>query len=247
MKKRSLLAVCSLMLCMFAGCLEATPLTDEEMDVTAEYAASLLLKYDKRYETSLYYAEEREVRLTPTPTPTPKPVYPTAAPEAEGKNPSGSASGEVIAAATPTPAPFYNQEEITEQLTELVSAENITLSCNGYELKDSVVSNNYFSLQAKEGRKYAVVSFTLQNNSDQEVIFDASDKGLVYFIDVNISTTFRASLSLLENDLQYSAIPVPAFGSAEAVLVFEIEDKETDTLHLIVRDKNDNTMFIKLK
>ena len=47
MKKRILLAGLSLMLCMLAGCLEATPLTDEEMDVVAEYAASRLLKYDK--------------------------------------------------------------------------------------------------------------------------------------------------------------------------------------------------------
>ena len=61
----------SIMLCMLTGCLEATPLTDEEMDVAAEYAASLLLKYDKHYDTPLYYTEEREVRLTPTPTPTP--------------------------------------------------------------------------------------------------------------------------------------------------------------------------------
>ena len=247
MKKRVLLAVFSLMLCMFAGCLEATPLNDEEMDVTAEYAASLLLKYDKRYETPLYYAEEREARLTPTPTPTPKPTYPTKAPEPENNNPSGNTIGQGAFAATPTPVPFYNQEEVTKQLTELISTEDISISCNGYELMDAVVSNNYFSMQAGKGMQYAVVSFTLQNNSAQDVVFDASDRGLEYSVDVNISTSFRASLSLLENDLQYSAIPVPAFGSAEAVLVFEIEDKETDTLHLIVRDKNDNTMFIKLK
>ena len=56
MKKRILLAVLSLMLCLLAGCLEATPLNEEEMDVVAEYAASLLLKYDRHYDTPLYYA-----------------------------------------------------------------------------------------------------------------------------------------------------------------------------------------------
>ena len=247
MKKRILLAVFSLMLCVLAGCLEATPLNDGEMDVAAEYAASLLLKYDERYETPLYYAEEREVRLTPTPTPTPKPVYPTEAPVAENNNPSGNTAGQGTSTVTPTPAPLYSEEEITKQLTELISVEDISISCNGYELMDSVVSNNYFSLQAKEGMQYAVVSFTLQNNSDHDIVFDASEKGLVYSIDVNITTSFRASLSLLENDLQYMAIPVPASGTADAVLVFEIKDTEINTLHLIVQDKDDNTIFVKLQ
>ena len=248
MKKRILLAGLSLMLCMLTGCLEATPLNDEEMDVVAEYAASLLLKYDVRYETPLYYADEREVRLTPTPTPTPKPVYPTKAPTpAENKTPSINVSKEESSAATPTPVPFYNQEETTKQLTELISTDNISMSCDGYELMYSVVSNNYFSLQAKEGMQYAVVSFTLYNDSNQDVVFDASDKGLVYAMDVNIATSFRASLSLLENDLQYTAITVPASGTAEAVLVFEIYDKDINTLHLIVQDKDDNTMFVKLQ
>ena len=250
MKKRILLAVLSLMLCLLAGCLEATPLNEEEMDVVAEYAASLLLKYDRHYDTPLYYAEDREVRLSPTPTPTPKPKNPTATPTpvADNKNPSGSGpQEEVSATATPTPAPLYNQEETTNQLTGLMAVEDITVSCTGCELMDSVVSNDYFSLQAKEGSQYAVVSFLLQNNSNRDVVFDASGRGLEYSMDVNIDTIFRASLSLLENDLQYMEIQVPASGSAEAVLVFEISDTEIKTLHLIIQDKEENTVFVKLQ
>ena len=250
MKKRILLAVLSLMLCLLAGCLEATPLNEEEMDVVAEYAASLLLKYDRHYDTPLYYAEDREVRLSPTPTPTPKPKNPTATPTpvADNKNPSGSGpQEEVSATATPTPAPLYNQEETTNQLTGLMAVEDITVSCTGCELMDSVVSNDYFSLQAKEGSQYAVVSFLLQNNSDRDVVFDASGRGFEYSMDVNIDTIFRASLSLLENDLQYMEIQVPASGSAEAVLVFEISDTEIKTLHLIIQDKEENTVFVKLQ
>ena len=125
--------------------------------------------------------------------------------------------------------------------------EDITVSCTGCELMDSVVSNDYFSLQAKEGSQYAVVSFLLQNNSDRDVVFDASGRGLEYSMDVNIDTIFRASLSLLENDLQYMEIQVPASGSAEAVLVFEISDTEIKTLHLIIQDKEENTVFVKLQ
>lgn len=241
MKKRILLAGLSLMLCMLAGCLEATPLTDEEMDVVAEYAASKLLKYDEKYNTPLYYAEELEERLTPTPIPTAKPKNPTSAP-ASGNNNSGSVPNPEI-----NNTPSYADQEVGRQLTELISMENISISCDGFEVMDSVVSSNYFSLQAKEGSQYVVVSFTLHNNSDRNITFDASGRGLEYYIYVNTWDVSRVSLSLLENDLQYMEIPVPASGTAKAVLVFEIADTEINTLHLNVRDKEDNTVFVKLQ
>ena len=224
------------------------------MDVVAEYAASLLLKYDKHYDTPLFYAEEREVRLTPTPTPTPKPKNPTvtAVPVTGDSTSSGDGTqADLPVAATPvptaTPAPLYNQEETSGQLTTLFAMEDISISCNGCELMDSVVRSNYFSLQAKEGRQYAVVSFTLTNRSNRDIVFDASGKGLEYSIDVNTKDQSRVSLSLLENDLQYMEIPVPASGTAEAVLVFEIADTEINTLHLIIQDKEENTVFVKLQ
>ena len=239
MKKGILLAILSLMLCLLTGCLEATPLNDEEMDVVAEYAASLLLKHDKKYSTPLFYTEDKEVRLTPTPTPTEKPKNPITENNQTGSN-------EAQKPQEPE-AIMYNDKETGRQLTELISVDGISISCKGCELKDSVVSNNYFSLQAKEGRQYAVVKFTLQNTSNREIRFDASGKGLEYSIDVNTGTVSRVSLSLLENDMQYMEIPVPAGGTAEAVLVFEIADVEIDTLHLRIHDKEDNSVFVKLQ
>lgn len=202
MKKRIILLGISMMLGMLCGCLEATPLTDSEMDVVAEYAANLLLKHDTKYLTPLYYAEsseEMEKLLTPTPIPTPTEI-PTPTPVGGSSNLSGNAS--VTTQPTPTP-PMYNDEETSKQLTEIIAVEDITLTCEDFQLLDSVVSNDYFALAAKKGRQYAVVYFKLHNETDQEVIFDASEKGLEYSIDINTGTVSRVSLSMLENDLQY--------------------------------------------
>lgn len=249
MKKRIVLVGVSMMLCLLGGCLESTPLTDNEMDVVAEYAATLLLKYDDTYATTLYYADVREGQLTPTPSPTATPkvtAAPTQAGSASGQTGSNSSGAQATPVPTPTPA-LYNDEETGRQLTEIIAVENITVSCEGYELMDSVVSNEYFSLQAKEGRKYAVVSFKLHNNTNQEQIFDASEKGLEYSLDINTGTVSRVSLSMLENDLQYMPITVPANGEAEAVVVFEIADTHINTLHLIIENQSDDTVFIKMK
>lgn len=250
MKKRLLIAGVAVMLCLLGGCLEATPLTDEEMDVVAEYAASLLLKYDKNYDTPLYYAQEREARLTPTPTPEPT-VKATPTPVATA-GPSGNVSGTGSAAQQvtpiPTPTPYmHNEEEISRQLTEIIAVENISVTCEGYELMTSVQSSEYFSLVAKEGRQYAVVKFLLHNNTAEDILFDASGSGLEYSLDINTGTVSRVSLSMLENDMQYMEIPVQAGSTAEAILVFEIPDKEINTMHLIIENSEDEAVFAKLK
>ena len=239
MRKRIILISLSLMLCMLCGCLEATPLTDGEMDVVAEYAASLLLKYDKNYKTPLYYVGavdevDKNEPFVPTNTPTPTPVI--------SNNVSGSTELQnptQVPVATPTMAPLQgNEEETSSQLTELIGVKDIIVRCKGYKLMDSVVSNEYFSLQAKEGRQYVVVSIELYNSTNQNLVFDASGKGMEYSIDVNTGTVSRVSLSMLENDLQYMPIEVPANGTADALLVFEVADMEISTLHMIVEDDN---------
>lgn len=256
MKKRFLMAGSVIMLCCLCGCLKITPLTEQEMDVVSEYAASLLLKYDVNYDSALYDMAEREARLTPTPTPTTKPKKPTPTPTPQEGQTSSGTTASPAETAKPTSAPvpgasvLYNQEETTKQLTELFGVEHVTVSCKGYELMKTVQSNEYFSLKAEAGRQYALVCFTLQNNTDSDITFDVSDRGLNYSFDLNTNTVFKAALSMLENDLQYMEIQVPANGTAEAVLAFEISDiSETEiaTVHLQIEDKEDNVVFVKLK
>ena len=250
MKKKLLMAGMAVMLCFLGGCLEATPLTDGEMDVVAEYAASLLLKYDKNYETPLYYVEEREVRLTPTPTPEPTQKA-TPTPGAASDVSNGNVSDKnpkVTQTPIPTPTPYmFHEEETSRQLTEIIAEENITVTCSGYELMKSVQSSEYFNLVAKEGRQYVVVGFLLHNNTGEEILFDASENGLEYTLDINTGTFSRVSLSMLENDMQYMEVPVPANSTAEAVLVFEIADTEISTMHLIIENGEDKAVFTKLK
>ena len=239
MKKRMLVIGVSMLLCAFGGCLEATPLTEGEMDAAAEYAASLLLRYDENYDMPLYYMdwpEEEDSEAAQAPEDTKKP--------GEGTTSSGSVESTVA----PTPLPDKSKEEgITQQLTEIMDVNNITVSCTGYVPMKSVQSTEYFSLTAKEGRRYIVVYFELQNNTNRDLVFDASEKGLQYSLDINTKTSYKVSLSMLPNDLQYMEIPVPANGTADGVLVFEVADTTYNTIHLIVENNENDTIFVKLK
>lgn len=234
MKKKIIIAGMSMMLCMLCGCLESTPLTDAEMNVVAEYAASLMLKYDSNYESAMYYEEELLALLSPTPMPTATPTPTPAAPE-------GGALPPIF-----TPG-AVNDKTTNEQLTEIMAVENFTVTYESYETKEEVFSNEYFSLKAKEGKQYVEVKFKLHNNTSEELVFDASENGLEYKLDINVGTVYRASLSMLENDMQYMEIPVPANGSADAVLIFEVSDAEINTAHLIIENETDSSVFIKMK
>ncbi|MBE5950371.1 MAG: hypothetical protein E7260_02115 [Lachnospiraceae bacterium] len=255
MKRIVGLAVILLLCTLLGGCLETPPLTDAEMDMVAEYAAGMLLKYDKNYRSPLLEKEEvnlwNEENVTPTP-------FPTDSAEEQGKNPAPTNAP--AEEGTPTPVPtqtavsptltplFGGSEESNLQLTQVVGVEGFKVSYESYETVQEVVRNEYFYLAAKDGRQYMVLHFMLTNTTGESKVFDASKQKLECSVDINLGTVSRLSISMLENDLQYMPIEVPANSSVPAVLVFEISAKEEiDTAHLIMMNKDNDAVFIKLK
>ena len=228
MRKKILIVAISMMLGLLGGCLQTTPLTDSEMDTVAEYAAMLLLRYDSNYDSVLYYGVQ-----PPIETPTPTPYVPE-----QDKKPDEQENNKY---------PEKNDKSTNEQLTDIMDVEDFTVTYEGYELTESVIRNDYFNLTASEGKQYVVVNFLLHNNTDKDLVFDASENNLHYSIDVNTGTFYRVSLSTLQNDMQYMPINVAAKGTAEAVLVFEIDKTEIQTLHVIMENESDETVFIKLQ
>lgn len=240
MKKRIVIIGMTFLLCCMGGCLQDVPLTDAEMNAVAEHAAGLLLKHDVNYTSSLLPDDVMAELLTPSPTPSP---VPTKGPGEQGSSAGGSSSG-----ATVTIIPEVT-EETNAQLTELFAQEGLQVSYDRYEISDSVVSSNYYVLEAKEGCTYITTYFTIMNPTQEELVFDASGKKITYVLDVDMKSRYRAALSMLENDMQYMELAVPAGQSKQAVLVFEIKKAETEIeqLHLIFTDAEDHSVFVKMK
>ena len=228
MRKKILIIGISMMLGMLGGCIQNTPLTDSEMDAVAEYAAMLLLRYDSNYDSVLYYGVE-----APIETPTPTPYVPE-----QDKKPDNQDISKY---------PEQNDKSTNEQLTDIMAVKDFTVTYESCEVTDSVIRNEYFDLSAGEGKQYVVVNFLLHNNTDKKLVFDASKNELEYSLDVNTGKLYRVSLSTLQNDMQYMPIEVAANGTAKAVLVFEIEKTQINTMHLIMKNKSNETVFVKLQ
>lgn len=225
------------------GCLQEVPLTDKEIDVVAEYAAGVLLESDSNYTSALLSKTAMEELLTPTVTPVPTPTS-----IAESSNPSGTTSPGQTTNISPTITPLAgDSEEIVEQLTQLVGQEGFRLSYQGYAIEDAIVSDEYYYLEAEEGKQYVVANFQIENQTEEELVFDASNKNLSCVLAINVDNRYRAALSMLENDLQYRPITVPAKETKSAVLVFEVKKEDINTINLILENNKDNVVFIKMK
>jgi len=223
LRKTVKIAAVACLCTMMCGCLETPPLTDQEMDIVAEYAADLLLRHDKNYQSSLMTQETYEELTRPSATPTPSETMPE------------------------EPSFQVNTPEAVVNLTQVIDVEGFVVSCDGYDTTIEVVRTDYMNLVAKEGRQYMVVHFTVMNVTDQTRIFNASDKKLECSVDINQGTVSKLSISMMENDLQYMPIEVPAGAAVPAILVFDISAKETiDTAHLIMKNKENKTILIQL-
>lgn len=228
---------------MLCGCLQEVPLTDKEMDVVAEYAAGVLLENEPIYTSGLLSKTSMKELLTPTPTVTPIPT-PTSMAESSNQNGSTSQGQTVFPTITPLAG---NSEETIEQLTQLIGQEGVRLSYQGYVIENSIISNEYLYMEAEEGNQYIIAQFQIENQTEEELIFDASDKNLSCILAINVDNRYQAALSMLENNLQYMPITVPAKETKSAVLVFEVKKEEIDTINLILKNNIDNVVFIKMK
>ncbi|MBP5159298.1 MAG: hypothetical protein ILP10_03260 [Lachnospiraceae bacterium] len=243
MKRKYL--ILSVVLCVLlttAGCsLSKITLTEKESDAIAEYAAHLLLKYDRNYKPRLMYREdyeaeverraeeerakeEPEVTEAPEPTVTPEPE-PT-----EGTDPS----------VTPEPEPEPEPEPQYE-LGDMFPIKNVKISYEGYETLDEYVTGTeYFPLTAPEGGKILLLKFALANGASKEKKLDTGKLHLTYMLELEDGERLEAKTSLLENDIQFINTKVAPETVYDAGLVFFIDAEDVDThmiLHVIAEDK----------
>lgn len=248
MKKVALCIVLLAAICMLGGCLKEVPLTDAELDVVAEYAAGLLLSHDSHYEAGYFPEEELVPTQEPIPTVT---VSPTAVPTGTEGKPTGVVTPKPE---PPTPTPFPdNSAETDAQLTKVIGMTEVEAEYTGYELHQSYISNSYFTLEAKKGKQYLVVSLLLHNRSEEPQELYLAEKQLKCSLYLNVEKMIRPNFTLAPNDLQFFGTrEVPVIlepgETRETVLVFEVdEDEVIDSAYLTIMNSTEETVFIKLK
>ncbi len=246
----SVLGVCALT--MFAGCYEPLNITEEEMDIVAEYAAGVLVKHGTQSKEALLDPEEQEEEFARLATPTPRPTLAPTKP-AEDKTPAGEDKPAPTEKPAATPIPD-NTELTMRDLTELIGKEEFFFRYVGCTTAGIYEGAGGMLAAAGTGKKLVVLEFEITNQSATGATLSmnkGATKEYVYTL-LTDGKSIRPSLTLLEEDFYTSYTGTYKAGETKTgVLVFECnEDLSIDNATLtIVRDVNgmEDSVLLKVK
>ena len=233
-KRRLLAGLIACGIFVTTGCGQVIDLTDEENHLIAEYAAELLLKYDRNYDTR-YNPDELEdttETMTETDATTEATTEVVSTTEAATTEQDAPADGQT------TQAQPVTDEAVKEDIGATVDSDfdiaafvgesRISVRYAYYMVVDSYPSYDqdgmYIEVQAPEGYKLLVWKFEVENKTSEEQAVDLYNKDVNYNIVVDNSRTTKQMLTILADDLYTYDKTIQASSREEAVLLYTVSD-----------------------
>ncbi len=208
-------------------------LTSRENDIIGEYAAGVLLKYDKNYDNRLVNVVEVETESVLE------------------ENEEETLITDVVSIEVETTV------DLEASLNEALRTEKLIANFEGYFISDTYPEASgtedevFFSMKAVEGYKLLVLEFTLENPTDEGMKEDMLSKGLSYNLLLNGEVKVNSQLTMLLNDLSSYKEEIEAHSVKELVLIFQIPDRyenedSISSMTLNIKDA-DESLPISLK
>ncbi len=218
---------------MLAGCGITYPeLTTDEYNQTVEYAAGLLLQYDKNYSRNLIDPEE--LRLM-KPEPAVVPVAEVPAETVAGSNSEGGTAAE--------------EEVVLLPLTEIIAMAGIDFQYAGFETGKEYPSavtpgEVYSAMMASPNRDLLILNFDVVNNSGAEFYLDMLQREVRFRVGWNGGDMQNALTTLLLNELSSYRGNLAAGESVRLVVVSEIPEGSADGIFSIELSVRDNGITV---
>ena len=233
-KRRLLAGLIACGIFVTTGCGQVIDLTDEENHLIAEYAAELLLKYDRNYDTR-YNPDELEdttETMTETDAATEATTEVVTTTEAATTEQDAPADGQT------TQAQPVTDEAVKEYIGATVDSDfdiaafvgesRISVRYAYYMVVDSYPSYDqdgmYIEVQAPEGYKLLVLKFEVENKTNEDQAVDLYNKDVNYNIVVDNSRTTKQMLTILADDLYTYDKTIQASSREETVLLYTVSD-----------------------
>lgn len=224
------------------GCalVPSVDLTESEEKMIAEYAAGLLLKYDKNYQGSLREIEDEgdEIEIVEN-----EEAKIPEIPEEDSEQPvyeNEVEFSEDLMAEEPNAAEAteYSNTSIAQEIG-LDGFDVIYKSFKAYNIYPEEESDDLvFSLQSQNGMELLVLSFGITNNGDERKLCDVLNSDASFRLVINGNERVNANKTILLDDLSSYCEEIDGYGMANAVLVFEVAKGTADnieSLDLVVK------------
>ena len=227
------------------GCgAEVPELTEEETEIISEYAAGVLLKYDRVHGGRLMSEAEYEMEENK------KAEREAAASAAEQQNEEENAAEESAASDTEVVDVSQDAEVVVPStIEEYYDIQDITFQYTGYELTDSYPSdseedNVFFAMDATEGMQLLVLKFTATNVSSADQTLDMIGYGVRFKVSVNGGSGENVLSTMLLNDMQNYKGVISAGTGTELVSIVEVPQATTvESIDFILRGDAGNSVI----
>lgn len=232
-KKVAILLMMVMMCSVFTACSDSIPeLSDDEMKQVEEYAASLLLKYDKNYKQSILDEEAVQAELEELERKAQLQAQIKAQKEAEqavkeneeAEQGSGEGSGDAI-----------SSEPVYANIAQFLGYDNVAI-----DISNIVVSANYPSdiaendwqgvARAANGNKLVAFEFDVNVIDGDSAELDIPNKGIKASVKIDGRYTKAPLTTLLANDFMFYRGTVNYGETAKIVLIIEMPEMEADEM-----------------
>lgn len=274
MKKKiwAVIVLCAAVISV-SGCTKTIELTEDEQDIIAEYAASVLINYDDGYnarfkEDALLEAkadaEEAQEKNTPTPeatkTPepqkpekTPEPVKtPTPEPVVETPTPAPTPTPVVsqIPASDTTPVPVQQNRMSPYDIGKLFGIEGVEVNYNGFQALDMypVMAEDQlgFTMEANQGAKLIVAKFELVNKLEEPKSCNIVGQNIKFQMRFNGADNVAVQRTLLTDDFASLNCILQPGESKEVVVISQVAagyETTISSVDIITRIGGENTLI----
>ena len=205
--RKIILGICIGSLLGLTGCGNALPeMTQAQEDAIVEYAADIVMRYTKDYDSKLV-----DLSLYETPEEEPADT------EQDGMDP-----------VTDTPVIDSSAGGTAENIAQVLLPEGIDIRFTGYRLADSYPDDDseelVMAMNAAEGNTYLILGFVLSNNTGAEQKVDIYSTQARFTVLINGTERRPVYTTLLLDDLGTYIGTLGAGEEVELVLLPEIEE-----------------------
>lgn len=228
------------------GLIPSLDLTESQQKIIAEYAAGLLLKYDKNYNGSLKQLEDDSDKLDVVQEEVSEPPATIESTDPTVGDIEGPEFSEELMAEEQMPESEVQYSDIS--IASAIGLEDFDIIYKSYETHkiypEDEADDLVFSLQAQNGMELIVLNFGITNNTDHRSRCDVLGSDASFRLLINGTERVNGYKTILLNDLSSFSDEIEGFGMANAVLVFEVSEGTADGIQemdLIVKKDSGST------
>lgn len=218
MKKKTIVTtICIGSLFLSAGCGATLPeLTEDQEEAIVEYAADVVMRYTRNYDSKLVDLSLYEEETQPEET--------QEAPPTEETSPQ-----------TPdTPVVDISEEEPEGDIAQVLLPEGVTLSFTGSRAVDTYPdgdsANPYFAMDASAGNKMLVLEFLLSNTTGETREIDLYSMAPRFTLLINDTEKVPVLATMLLDDLSTYMGSLEAGEEVKLVLIAEVDESLAESI-----------------